>query len=95
MFEITISLYWKRIILKAQDKIFCNEHFKSTLAVSVDIFAKIRACFWCTWWFNKTQIILKKCLKGWKGRRKIVPVVLSEYSNRFLTLGFTDKAVEF
>lgn len=49
MFGITISLYWKRIILKAQDKIFRNEYLKSSLAVSVDIFAKIRACFWCTW----------------------------------------------
>lgn len=70
MFEITISLYWKRIILKAQDKIFCNEHFKSTLAVSVDIFAKIRACFWYTWWFNKTQIIFKKIFEGVEGKKK-------------------------
>lgn len=59
MFRITIALYWKCIILKAQDKIFCNEYPKSTLAVSVDIFAKIRACFWCTWWFNKAYIFLK------------------------------------
>lgn len=59
MFRITIALYWKCIILKAQDKIFCNEYPKSTLAVSVDIFAKIRACFWCTWWFNKAYIFSK------------------------------------
>lgn len=59
MFRITIALYWKCIILKAQDKIFRNEYPKSTLAVSVDIFAKIRACFWCTWWFNKAYIFLK------------------------------------
>lgn len=56
MFRITIALYWKCIILKAQDKIFCNEYLKSTLAVSVDVFAKIRACFWCTWWFNTAYI---------------------------------------
>lgn len=57
MFRITISLYWKCIILKAQDKIFSNEYLKSTLAVRADIFAKIRACFWCTWWFNIAQSI--------------------------------------
>lgn len=45
MFKITIALYWKCIILKAQDKIFCNEYPKSTLAVGVDILGKLITSF--------------------------------------------------